>query len=91
LPIKLKINKKVYKMEKPVISAKHPAEVTLEPGSYFWCACGRSANQPFCSGMHKGTGILPIEFKIEAKKTVFLCQCKQSGNKPYCDGTHRSL
>jgi CDGSH iron-sulfur domain-containing protein 3 len=78
-------------MDKPVIAAKHPAAVALEPGNYFWCACGKSSNQPFCDGSHKGSGITPIQFKIEEKKTVYLCQCKQSGNKPYCDGTHRSL
>jgi CDGSH iron-sulfur domain-containing protein 3 len=78
-------------MEKPVIAAKQPAILMLEPGSYLWCVCGKSSNQPFCNGSHKGSGIIPIEFNIEEKKTVFLCQCKQSGNKPYCDGTHRSL
>ncbi|MBN1820896.1 MAG: CDGSH iron-sulfur domain-containing protein [Prolixibacteraceae bacterium] len=78
-------------MEKPIIAAKKPAVVELGPGTYFWCACGRSSNQPFCNGSHKGTGIVPQSFKIEEKKTVFLCQCKQSGNKPFCDGTHREL
>jgi CDGSH iron-sulfur domain-containing protein 3 len=78
-------------MDKPVIAAKHPAVVILEPGNYFWCACGKSSNQPFCDSSHKGSGITPIQFEIEEKKTVFLCQCKQSGNKPYCDGTHKSL
>ncbi len=78
-------------MEKPVIAEKHPARVTLEPGSYYWCACGRSANQPFCDGSHRGTGITPMEFKIDETREVWLCQCKYSANKPYCDGTHRSL
>ena len=37
----------------PVLN--QPAEVELEPGNYAWCSCGRSANQPFCDGSHKGT------------------------------------
>lgn len=78
-------------MEKPVIAAKKPAVVNLEPGVYFWCACGKSSNQPFCDGSHKGSGIVPMLFKVEEKKTLYLCQCKQSGNKPYCDGTHTTL
>jgi CDGSH-type Zn-finger protein len=40
-------------MTDPVIAAKAPALVELEPGTYYWCACGRSANQPFCDGSHR--------------------------------------
>jgi CDGSH-type Zn-finger protein len=65
--------------------------VTLEPGTYFWCACGRSNNQPFCDGSHQGTGFTPIGFEIGEKKDVWLCQCKRSKNKPFCDGTHKEL
>jgi len=78
-------------MDKPVIAKKAPIMMTLEPGTYFWCACGKSKNQPFCDGSHKETSITPVSFKVEEKKEVWLCQCKHSSNKPYCDGTHRSL
>jgi CDGSH iron-sulfur domain-containing protein 3 len=78
-------------MEKPIIAATHPANLTLEKGEYFWCACGRSANQPFCDGSHRGTGIIPVSFRIDEQKSVWLCQCKYSANKPYCDGTHRAV
>jgi len=78
-------------MEIPKIAAKFPAAVSLEPGTYFWCACGKSKNQPFCDSSHRGTGISPVMFKIDVKYEVYLCQCKQSKNKPFCDGTHRSL
>jgi CDGSH-type Zn-finger protein len=78
-------------MQNPIIAAKFPASANLEPGTYFWCACGKSKNQPFCDSSHQGSGIFPIQFKIDVKKEVYLCQCKQSKNKPYCDGTHRSL
>lgn len=76
---------------KPVIASKNPAILNLDPGTYFWCACGKSRNQPFCDGSHRGTGFEPVQFTIEAKKDVFLCQCKHSANKPFCDGTHRNL
>ena len=78
-------------MAEPKIAKKQPALVTLEPGTYFWCACGRSNKQPFCDGSHRGTEFSPVMLKIEEKKDVWLCQCKHSGNKPYCDGTHKTL
>ena len=56
-----------------------------------WCACGRSATQPYCDGSHKGTGLSPVIFDAEAGKTLYLCGCRQSGNKPFCDGSHKSL
>ncbi|HPR62554.1 MAG TPA: CDGSH iron-sulfur domain-containing protein [Prolixibacteraceae bacterium] len=78
-------------MEKPVIADKKPAVVNLKPGKYFWCACGKSKNQPFCDGSHKGTSFVPKAFEVTEEKTYYLCQCKQSKNAPFCDGTHRSL
>ena len=79
-------------MADPVIAQKSPFGVEVEAGkSYFWCACGRSSNQPFCDGSHEVTEFLPVKFTPEESKTVFLCGCKNSGNKPYCDGTHNSL
>jgi len=78
-------------MENPKIAAKFPAALNLKPGAYFWCACGKSKNQPFCDGSHQGSGIFPVQFKIEVEKEVYLCQCKQSKNKPFCDGSHKSL
>lgn len=78
-------------MNKPVIAQKAPKVLTLEAGAYYWCACGRSQNQPFCDGSHKVTEFKPLAFTLAEKKDVWLCQCKHSGNKPYCDGTHRTL
>lgn len=78
-------------MSTPTIAAKNPAALTLEPGTYFWCACGKSKNQPFCDGSHQGTEFLPVSLKIDTKKEVYLCQCKQSKNKPFCDGSHNGL
>lgn len=78
-------------MEKSVLTINGPIAIVLEPGQYFWCACGKSKNQPFCDGSHQGTDVLPTSFKIDVKKQVYLCQCKNSKNKPYCDGTHNKF
>lgn len=75
----------------PQIALKEPAVLTLEPGTYFWCACGLSKTQPFCDGTHKGTGLAPMKLLITEQKEVALCQCKHSPGKPFCDGTHETL
>jgi CDGSH iron-sulfur domain-containing protein 3 len=76
----------------PLIAQKGPYMITVEAGkSYWWCACGRSNNQPFCDGSHKGSGFSPIEYKSEAAEDVWFCGCKRSGGKPCCDGTHETV
>lgn len=78
-------------MSEPKIAQRFPYVSELEPGSYWWCACGLSSKQPFCNGSHKVTDIEPILAKIDEKKTVAWCGCKRSNNKPFCDGTHRNI
>jgi CDGSH-type Zn-finger protein len=69
-----------------------PVTVELEPGVYHWCACGLSANHPYCDGSHKGSGLKSLAFQVEGeKKTVHLCACKRSEHKPFCDGSHKGL
>lgn len=72
----------------PVIVDKKPTVLELEPGTYYWCSCGHSNNQPFCNGAHKGTGFVPNKFEQTEKKKVALCLCKHTGNAPFCDGSH---
>ena len=76
----------------PIIAQKAPYPIEVEAGkSYFWCACGKSAKQPFCDGSHKDTGITPVKFEAEADKKVYFCGCKASGKSPLCDGSHNKL
>ncbi len=75
----------------PKIAAKQSIKLELEPGTYYFCTCGQSDNQPFCNGAHKGSSFSPQPFIVEEKKLMGYCQCKHTANAPYCDGTHRSL
>jgi CDGSH iron-sulfur domain-containing protein 3 len=73
------------------IPQKFPFVLKLEAGTYFWCGCGKSENQPYCDGSHRGTGLGPTPITLEEPKTVALCGCKQTANAPLCDGSHASL
>ncbi len=70
-----------------------PRLMTLEPGKYWWCACGHSAGQPWCDGAHKasGTGLRSHPFEVAERQQVAICMCKQTGNRPFCDGAHAKL
>ena len=79
-------------MLKGQIAKREPAAVNVEAGkTYFWCACGRSKNQPFCDGSHKGSEFSPVKFEATASETKYFCQCKQTNNRPFCDGSHKAL
>ena len=78
--------------DQPLSPQKKPYAVPVEAGKkYFWCACGRSKNQPFCDGSHSGTVFRPIQFAAEKNETVHFCGCKATKNRPRCDGTHSKL
>lgn len=79
-------------MSEAIVASKTPQPVEVESGkTYFWCSCGRSANQPFCDGSHKETSLTPLKYEAETDGTVYFCCCKQSGNQPKCDGSHQNL
>jgi CDGSH-type Zn-finger protein len=74
------------------IAQKAPYPVQLEAGkTYYWCACGLSAKQPFCDGSHKTTAFTPLPYKAETTGEAYLCGCKQTHSPALCDGTHNSL
>ena len=65
-----------------------PIMKELEPGSYHWCACGKTKKEPFCDGSHADTDLQPLEFEMTEKKEVALCNCQQTKTPPFCDGAH---
>jgi len=80
------------KKSQAIIAGIKPSQQKLDKGTqYSFCACGRSDNQPFCDGSHKGTGLSSMKFTPEKNENASLCTCKQSQNLPYCDGSHRQL
>ena len=78
-------------MSEPVIADRKPCIFELEPGTYWWCRCGKSAQQPWCDGAHADTDFQPIEIKITEKKRMALCLCKHTKHEPNCDGQHSHL
>jgi CDGSH-type Zn-finger protein len=74
-----------------VVGGCKPIVGVLEPGTYWWCDCGRSKTQPFCDGSHEGTGFEPRELVVTEAKKYALCTCKMSAHAPLCDGTHKTL
>ncbi|MFO1076895.1 MAG: CDGSH iron-sulfur domain-containing protein [Planctomycetota bacterium] len=78
-------------MTDPKIPQRSPIVQDVQPGTYAWCSCGGSKNQPFCDGSHKGTAFTPIVEKIATSRKVAWCACKHSGKKPFCDGAHKNL
>ena len=77
--------------DKPVIVQKASLKMVMEPGTYWYCACGRSKNQPFCDGSHKVTNITPKKVVIEKTQLVSWCMCRHSEKGHICDNKHREL
>ena len=73
------------------IPQKAPYVEEIEPGTYYWCSCAKSSDQPFCDGSHHGTGKVPLEQVVTETATLAWCGCKQTKTPPFCDGTHNSL
>ena len=79
-------------MAKPYIADTRPMAVEMKAGqTVWWCSCGRSKDQPFCDGSHRGTGFEPREYTADKDGKVFFCLCKRSANPPLCDGSHKRI
>jgi CDGSH-type Zn-finger protein len=78
-------------MSQPNICQRSPLVQKVEPGTYWWCACGLSKTQPFCDGSHKGTEFSPSKVEITEAKQVAWCMCKHSQNGAHCDGSHKGV
>jgi CDGSH-type Zn-finger protein len=79
-------------MTQPHIAQRAPYAIAVVAGrKYAWCACGRSASQPFCDGSHKETGASPLVIVAERSETVYFCGCKHTRTAPWCDGSHETL
>ena len=73
------------------IPQRSPIVQEMPPGTYWWCTCGSSKNQPFCDGSHKGTGFAPRKTELTERQTVAWCACKHLKNAPFCDGSHKTV
>lgn len=76
---------------RPEVGMQTRIGMYLDPGTYRWCSCGCSLEQPFCDGSHKVTDCVPLKFKITEAQQVFLCGCKRTKTPPFCDGSHNDL
>ncbi|MEW5745948.1 MAG: CDGSH iron-sulfur domain-containing protein [Nitrospirota bacterium] len=73
------------------MSAYFPIVKELGPGTYRWCACGKTGTEPFCDDSHGEADRGPVELKLRERKKVAFCTCRKTRNAPYCDGTHVHL
>jgi CDGSH-type Zn-finger protein/mannose-6-phosphate isomerase-like protein (cupin superfamily) len=80
-------------MSEPVVARPKPCLINASAGrTYWWCSCGRSANQPFCDGSHAGTDFTPLQCVAPAEGDEWLlCGCKHTKTPPFCDGAHNNL
>ena len=67
-------------MTKPTVADKKPMSVNLDAGDHYWCACGKSSNQPFCDGSNRGTDFTPVKFTVDESQESYLCMCKHTKN-----------
>jgi CDGSH iron-sulfur domain-containing protein 3 len=75
----------------PHIADTRPTVLELDAGTYAFCTCGYSQNQPFCDGAHIGKGFVPQTVQLDQPKKIAFCLCKHSKAGHQCDGSHRNV
>ena len=79
----------------PRVARRTPVTLTLTPGTYRWCACGHSQQQPFCDRADREitdcTDRCSYKFRVLKTTDVALCRCKRTQNPPFCDCQHEKL
>jgi CDGSH-type Zn-finger protein len=76
----------------PEIGGREPIFVEVTAGeTYWWCACGRSKEQPFCGGLPEGSGFELMEWTATHTGRVKFCTCKRTKSQPICDYSHLKL
>ena len=75
----------------PFLAGFKSIPLEMEAGTYMWCACGYSKNQPFCDNSHIGTIFEPLEVVLTESRKYSWCACKLSAKKPFCDSSHKQL
>lgn len=78
-------------MGNPQSPQKRPYVMDMKAGKYYWCACGKSKNQPFCDSSHKESEFTPVQKQLDSPQKVAWCGCKHTQNRPFCDGSHHKL
>ena len=68
-----------------------PLKTTLEAGTYLYCQCGYSADQPWCNGSHHGSKFKPMVIEVEKARKASICTCKLTKTPPYCDNSHEEI
>jgi CDGSH-type Zn-finger protein len=74
-------------MSKTYNDAGMPIALTLDPGVYYRCTCGKSQHLPFCDESHRGQHGQPLRFEISQRQMVYLCSCGMTKAAPFCDGS----
>ncbi len=80
---------KNYKREKN--TGSEPLMTTLKRGTYLYCQCGYSSDQPWCNGSHHGSKFRPMVVDIKKERKASICTCKMTKTPPYCDDSHKTI
>ncbi|MEX0685799.1 MAG: CDGSH iron-sulfur domain-containing protein [Balneolales bacterium] len=76
-------------MKKVKVDCEESFKILIEPGRYSWCACGYSADQPYCDNAHRTaeTELKSIKEVVTETRITTFCGCKLTSTPPFCDGS----